>query len=92
MLRKRLDKIVFIDGRAGLRPRQAGIHVRIEPATTGDIEEIVAIENRSYRFPWSQKVLLHEIKQSIEIKLVVTKTCKSGDKWSILDKEQFFIG
>jgi ribosomal-protein-alanine N-acetyltransferase len=37
------------------------VHIRIEPAKTRDIEEIVAIENRSYPFPWSQKILLHEI-------------------------------
>jgi ribosomal-protein-alanine N-acetyltransferase len=33
----------------------------IEPARLNDIDDIVAIENQAYRFPWSRSVLLAEI-------------------------------
>ncbi|MBD3305581.1 ribosomal-protein-alanine N-acetyltransferase [candidate division KSB3 bacterium] len=35
--------------------------VSIEPATPADIDEIVAIEQRAYAYPWSRQVLLGEI-------------------------------
>ena len=33
----------------------------IEPARLSDIDDIVAIENQAYRFPWSRSLLLAEI-------------------------------
>ncbi len=36
-------------------------HIIIELAQPEDIDEIVAVENRAYAFPWSRKILLSEI-------------------------------
>ena len=36
-------------------------HVSIEPAHITDIDEIVALENRAYQYPWSRPVLLSEL-------------------------------
>lgn len=37
------------------------LHIIIEPARPEDIDEIAALENRAYEFPWSRKILLDEI-------------------------------
>jgi len=36
-------------------------HVSIEPAHISDIDEIVALENRAYKYPWTRAVLLSEL-------------------------------
>jgi ribosomal-protein-alanine N-acetyltransferase len=39
----------------------AGESVRFRPMTTADMDEIMAIERISYRFPWSQGFFLQEL-------------------------------
>ena len=36
-------------------------YISIEPAHVADIDEILAIEERAYQFPWPRKILLSEL-------------------------------
>ena len=36
-------------------------YISIEPARVADIDEIIAIENRAYPYPWTRQVLLSEL-------------------------------
>ena len=68
------------------------VHVVIEPAKTADIEEIVAIENRSYPFPWSQKILLHEITgEAFSYVYVARLRNSSGTQGKIIGYNFFWV-
>ena len=68
------------------------LSIVIEPAKTEDIDEIVALENRSYASPWSRKVLLNEIDgEAFSYVYVARLRNSSGELGKIIGYNFFWV-
>ena len=58
------NKVDFVPFQPGVDPRAVAIcgdAIRFRPMTIADMDEIMAIERGSYRYPWSQGFFLQEL-------------------------------
>lgn len=72
--------------------RSSECRVQLERARKEDIDEIVAIENRAYPFPWTRKVLLDEIEgESFSYVYIARLLKKSGQRGKIIGYHFFWL-